>query len=246
MPYLDPPLRDAVEGTAPPPPGVGGPGTDRRILGLDEAGRGCVLGPLVVGGFVVRERDLPLLTEIGVRDSKRLTPRRREAVYSALRSVGERVSVSLPVEHVDRAVRRHALNRLEAGAFAALVRRTRPEAVFLDACDVDALRFGREVARRSAFDGPIDARHHADRDLPIVGAASIVAKVRRDAALGRLQRQAGVPLGSGYPGDGRTVAYLEAVLRAGRPVPIGVRRSWSTTQRVMAERSRVTLDRFLP
>ncbi|MCI4367137.1 MAG: ribonuclease HII, partial [Thermoplasmata archaeon] len=123
---------------------------------------------------------------------------------------------------------------------------TRPDAVFLDACEVDTDRFGREVAGRAGYPGPVDARNHADRDLPIVGAASIVAKVRRDAALHRLERRTGEPIGSGYPGDARTVAYLTSVIRPDRPAPAGVRRSWATTQRVMAERTRTTLDRFLP
>jgi ribonuclease HII len=235
-----------VQGRSVTTPSPGPAPRERRWLGIDEAGRGCVLGPLVVGGFVVHERDVPKLTQIGVRDSKRLTPRRRQEVYEALGALGTRVSVTLGPTTVDRAVDRHRLNRLEAAAFAQLIRRTRPDAVFLDSCEVDTRRFGREVAGRAEFGGPVEARNHADRDVPVVGAASIVAKVRRDAALQRLEQRTGEPIGSGYPGDERTLAYLASVLGPDRPVPAGVRRSWATTQRVMAERSRTTLERFLP
>ncbi|MCI4367136.1 MAG: hypothetical protein L3K08_05245, partial [Thermoplasmata archaeon] len=91
---------------------TGAANADRRLLGIDEAGRGCVLGPLLVGGFVLLEGDLPKLGEIGVRDSKRLTPRRRQEVYEALGDLGTRVSVSLAPAEVDRAGAEDALIRL--------------------------------------------------------------------------------------------------------------------------------------
>jgi ribonuclease HII len=200
----------------------------------------------VVGGFLLAESAVPRLTDVGATDSKRLSPRRREEVYESLGRFGTRVSVAVPPARVDAAVRRNRLNRLEAEAFAQLIRRTRPDVVILDACEVNTRRFGQEVADLAGFTGTMDARNHADRDFPLVGAASIVAKVRRDAALARLQRSVGAPLGSGYPADARTVAYLEAAVRPGRPVPPWVRGSWSTTQRVMAARSRRTLEGFGP
>ena len=146
-----------------------------RLLGLDEAGRGSVLGPLVIGGFLCAPDDAARLRAIGVRDSKQLTAPRREAVLRELAPMGRRLTVVFPPAVVDRAVRRNRLNRLEADGFAALIRRADPTSVFLDACEVNTARFGAEVATKAGFAGPLDARNHADRDLPIVGAASIVA-----------------------------------------------------------------------
>ena len=229
------------------PQGAGRPPrTEPWVLGIDEAGRGCVLGPLYVGGFLCPVSRLPELPDLGVRDSKLLAPARREAVYRLLTGVGRRLSVRLEPATIDRAVRRGKLNELEARAFAELVRRSRPDRIALDACDVDAARFGRRVAKLAAFAGEDDSRHRADRDLPVVGAASIVAKVRRDAALARLARAHGEAIGSGYPSDPRTVAYLERTLRRAGPAPAWVRASWATTARVKARLSERTLDAYAP
>jgi ribonuclease HII len=215
------------------------------VLGLDEAGRGSVLGPLVIGGFLCSESDLADLPALGARDSKQLSPTRREEVYRALARRGRRLSVTLPPETVDRAVRLGRLNDLEASAFAQLVRATNPGSVCVDACDVRAERFGARIAGLSNFSGPLDSRHHADRDLPVVGAASIVAKVRRDASIARLTRKLGCSIGSGYPSDPETVAYLRTAVSTGAPIPRWVRASWATTERVKRERPTTTLDRFL-
>ena len=63
-----------------------------RVAGVDEAGRGCVIGPLVIAGAVFDEEDLPRLTEMGVRDSKRLTAKRRLALSDKLRDLALDVS----------------------------------------------------------------------------------------------------------------------------------------------------------
>ena len=217
-----------------------------RVLGLDEAGRGSVLGPLVIGGFACEIGSVERLRAIGVRDSKLLPAPRRTALHDALAGLGERFSVSFPPERVDAAVDHRGLNRLEADGFARIVRMARPDVVYVDACEVDGERFGREIAAKAGHRGEIVARNHADRDLPLVGAASIVAKVRRDAALARLEARVGTPIGSGYPSDPETRNYLARILRPGGATPAWVRRSWKTTATVMAERSRTTLDRFGP
>jgi ribonuclease HII len=222
------------------------PGAEPVVLGIDEAGRGSVLGPLVVGGFLCPISTIERLPALGVRDSKLLSPARREEVYQSLADVGQRVSIALDPATIDRAVRRGGLNLLEAQAFARLVKRHRPDRVELDACDVNAPRFGRTVARLAGFKGALESRHRADRELPVVGAASIVAKVRRDSALARLQLSHSAALGSGYPSDRRTVAYLEGALRPNAPAPPWVRESWATTARVKGHLSERTLESFGP
>ena len=221
------------------------PGSARMVLGIDEAGRGSVLGPLVVGGFLCSESELPELTRLGVRDSKRLAPARREELYGALQEIGRAWSVALSPSTVDRSVREQGLNRLEADAFAELVRRARPDAVFADSCDVRPERFSARIRERARFSGPVDARHHADRDLVVVGAASIIAKVRRDAAIRMLAQKVRVPIGSGYPSDPVTRAYLSDLLGpSSAALPAWVRKSWATVERVKRERSTVPLERF--
>ncbi len=218
-----------------------------RILGLDEAGRGSVVGPLVVGAFLVEPEGVDRLLEIGVADSKLLSAQQRERIFLTLPSIGECDAIVLPPREIDAYVARGHLNQLEARAFGALVARLGPDEVRADACDPDARRFARTISR---WAGPtparIVARHHFDRDDPIVGAASIVAKVRRDRAIERLRRQLGTELGSGYPSDPRTIDFLRERLAVEVGVPGYVRASWATMQRVMPDRPARTLDAFDP
>ena len=217
----------------------------RGLLGLDEAGRGSVIGPLVVGGFAVREDRLPELADLGVRDSKLLTPARRDELYGALRKVGTVRYSALSPGRIDRAVRHHGLNALEAEAFAGLVRALRPARVFVDACDPVAARFGETIARYAGFPaGAIDSRHKADRDIAVVSAASIVAKVQRDRAIARLAGRLGTPIGTGYPSDPVTRAFLRETLLASPSTPPWLRRSWSTTETLMPKPPTVRLDAF--
>lgn len=225
----------------------GGPATGaERILGLDEAGRGSLVGPLVVGGFCVSSDRLDELVATGAKDSKALSPAARERIFAALAPVGSRDTVVLSPRRVDRAVEKGRLNTLEAEAFARLIREHDPDIAYVDACDPDERRFGRTVARLAGGSSRVVAHHHADRDVPAVGAASIVAKVCRDRALARLRTTLGEELGSGYPSDPKTVAFARAFLSDGTAVPPWMRRSWGTMQRVMPRRPARTLEGFAP
>jgi ribonuclease HII len=218
--------------------------TQARILGIDEAGRGSVLGPLVVGAFCCSAEQLTALRATGVRDSKRLSPGRREEVYGLLAAVGERRSVALPPRTIDRYVARGGLNELELDTFATLVRELRPDVAYVDACDPNAERFGRRLAALAGDGTRVVSRHKADRDLLVVSAASVVAKVRRDAALENLGRAAGESVGSGYPSDAETRRCVERHAADGGRVPPWMRRSWETVQRVKRARPARTLDGY--
>ncbi len=217
-----------------------------RIVGVDEAGRGSFLGPLVVGAFAVDSRRFAELREAGARDSKELSPRARESAYSRLRTLGEMRSVALSPLVVDRAVRLHRLNELEATAFGYLLRGLRAGEAHVDACDPNEARFAARVAQHLGLPVRVIARHHADRDDPVVGAASIVAKVRRDRAIARLAGQLGQDIGSGYPSDSETVEFVRDWLATHAEHPPWLRASWATMRRVKLGRPTVTLDRYGP
>jgi ribonuclease HII len=222
---------------------VATPATE-TVAGVDEAGRGAWIGPLVVAAVAVRADDVERLRAAGARDSKQLSPAARARVYDRIRTIGDCRSVALPPRAIDRSVARHGLNELEAGAFARLVRALGPTTAVLDACDADAARFGRRVG---ALVGPgprIVARHKADRDHPVVGAASIVAKVRRDRAIARLAARLGADLGSGYPSDRRTVEFVRNSVAPGARTPEWLRASWATTKRVIPLPRGPTLETF--
>jgi ribonuclease HII len=200
----------------------------------------------VVGGFCLPSDRLPDLVALGARDSKRLTPGARERVFAGLDELGTQAHVVLSPRTVDQSVRRGRLNDLEADAFARIVRELSPDIAYVDACDPNERRFGARVARLAGGRARVIARHHADRDFPIVGAASVVAKVRRDRAIARLRDRLGDDLGSGYPSDERTIRFVREALSTAPRVPSWVRGSWATMQRVKPRRPARTLDAFAP
>jgi len=200
----------------------------------------------VVGGFCLSADRLDDLVAIGAKDSKALSATARERVFAGLDRVGTMAHVVLSPRTVDAAVRRGKLNDLEAKAFAQLVHELSPDVAYVDACDPNELRFGARVARLAGGTARVVARHHADRDFPVVGAASIVAKVRRDRAMARLRERLGEGLGSGYPSDARTIQFVRLALAELPRTPSWVRSSWATMQRVKPRRPARTLDGYAP
>ncbi len=216
------------------------------MVGIDEAGRGSVLGPLVVGAFCYDDGRSDDLAATGVRDSKQLSPRRREEVRARLDALGECRSVPLPPRTIDAYVARGGLNELELETFAALVREFRPDVAYVDACDPDAARFGERVRARSRWSGRVVSRHRADAELLVVGAASVVAKVARDAEIAALRASTREAIGSGYPSDPETRACVERHARDGGTIPLWMRGSWATVKRVKRDRPARTLERYGP
>lgn len=194
-----------------------------RILGLDEAGRGSVLGPLVVGGFLWSYEDQTPLRDAGADDSKVLTPARREEIRATLAGLGVGIARPIAATEIDDA----NVNRLEERVFVSLVRELRPDRVYLDA-PVHPRGIPRLRERLAEESGVADwvVECKADSTWPVVGAASIFAKVARDAAMLAL----GEELGSGYPHDPRTRAWLADRMKRGEPLPSFVRTRWGTIE----------------
>ncbi len=202
-----------------------------RILGLDEAGRGSVLGPLVVGAFLWDTEDQAPLRAAGADDSKVLSHARRVEVRARLADLGRGVVHAIAATAIDEG----NVNRLEEAAFVELVRALAPDRVFLDAPvhpgGIPRLR-DRLVAATGVADWVVEPK--ADGTYPVVGAASIFAKVARDAAIAEIDADTVArghgPVGSGYPSDPVTRAFLSARLGESAPLPSFVRTRWGTIE----------------
>lgn len=218
------------------------------VAGIDEAGRGPVMGPLVVAG--VSGPVMSTFKALGCTDSKLLSPERRRALDRALRADSElRIEVRVVEADVLDAERRGgtSLNDIELLRFRDIAATLAAPNVLVDAADVDAARFGRGVAEGLAAGTLVVSEHKADVTYPVVGAASIVAKVARDAAVAalarRLERTLAMPLGSGYASDPSTQAFLAEWFRQFRSLPEGTRTTWATAQQVVAPKP-VPLEAF--
>jgi ribonuclease HII len=209
------------------------------VAGVDEAGRGCVVGPLVVAGIAVKSENLQLLTELGVKDSKLLTAKKRENLYPEIMELTEKHHIiKLPPAQIDKVVQSsrtlHKLNRLEAQTMAKIVEVLRPDEAYVDAADVVAHRFGNHITECLRFKTRIVSEHKADRTYPIVSAASIIAKVERDGEIAKLRAKYG-DFGSGYLTDDKTTIFLKRLLDENGNYPSFIRKSWKPAQRVKSE-----------
>ncbi|MBC7121490.1 MAG: ribonuclease HII, partial [Candidatus Methanosuratus sp.] len=188
--------------------------SERKILGIDEAGRGPVVGPMVIAGVLLVEEQIPNLIRIGVKDSKKLTPKAREKLLSGILAIAEDQYVKIiSAAEIDTLRRTENLNQIEAYAMAEIIRRLSPDEVQLGSVDVDEKRFGSEVMRLTGKVQTISSVHHAEEKFPAVAAASIVAKTTRDRAVADLRKEYG-DFGSGYPSDPKTRSFLRMTLEA--------------------------------
>ncbi len=201
-----------------------------REIGIDEAGKGPVIGSMFVAG-VVNYRGLEAL---GVRDSKQLSPGKREVLADRLAAATDVFVLEIPADEIDRARATRTMNELMVELFAAVIRHFRPDRAIVDAADVIPARFGAKL--RACYEqecgGAIEvvSESKADAHYPVVSAASIVAKVQRDRSIRALEARLGVKIGSGYPADPVTVTYLQGLLRACsyEDIPGYVRKTWKT------------------
>jgi ribonuclease HII len=196
--------------------------------GVDEAGRGPVLGPLVVAGVRGPADAVPE----DVDDSKALDADTRARLADAVRARDElRVAVRRvdAAEINERMADGATMNTLEAAAFADVLDELGAGRALVDAVGTDAAAFAADLEERLApADVRVEARKRADATDPLVGAASIVAKRARDRRVDALAEEVGEPIGSGYPSDPTTRAFLEAWRRDHRKPPAFARRAWST------------------
>jgi len=186
----------------------------------------------VVAGVSIEASRIRQLRELGVRDSKTLSAKKRESLYPQIINIAEQVQWTwIQPGEIDSVVlngrRLRKLNYLEAVYFARIVDRLAAETVTVDASDVIPRRFRDDIRANMNAKCKVVAAHKADRDFPAVSAASIIAKVERDRAVARLREEHG-DFGSGYPSDPMTRAFFIDMIGRGEPLPGFVRRSWKT------------------
>jgi ribonuclease HII len=212
------------------------------ICGVDEAGRGPVIGPLVVAGIMC-ESDVPL-RQLNVRDSKKLSPERREALAPEIRKLCRHEVLIVPAEDIDASRVEMSLNDFEAKLFATVIGRLKPEVAYVDSADVNEYDFRRAIAHHLPFELEIVSKHGADDLFPVVSAASILAKVVRDAEMRKIEEELGAKIGSGYSHDAETIAFLTKWLEEKGALPPHTRVSWDTSKRLLSANATRKLDEF--
>ncbi len=214
------------------------------VAGVDEAGRGSILGPLVVAGIKIHESKLKQLHLMGVKDSKKLAPKTREKLYRKILKIvdGYYVCKVTPWK-IDHYVSMKKLNTLEAHTMAMIINKLKPQKAFVDSCDVSPERFRAAVMSTLKCRARIDSSHHADSNNIAVSAASIIAKVNRDREMARIRKRIG-NIGSGYPSDKKTMRFVHRWVRTHGKAPKFARSSWRPLRELLNRYSQMKISDF--
>jgi len=227
---------------------------EMNILGIDEAGRGPVCGPMMICGYMIEADKIEKLKKTGVRDSKMLTDKRRRGLVPRLKKLAsDYVVFRVSSEQIDLLRTETNLNRIEIAKMQEIIRLLRPDKVVIDAPEVNTKKFSQKITagmqndvrstsiRQNGF--YLVSENFADKKYPEVAAASVIAKVERDKEIERLHREYGF-FGSGYPSDERTISFLKDWIKVNKEFPPFVRKSWMTALAIKKEHEQKKLMEF--
>jgi ribonuclease HII len=192
---------------------------------------------MVLCGAMFEEDALKDLEAAGVKDSKLLSPKKRESLAGIISKKASKVEIIefTPAEIDEhRLVKNINLNELEAKAFAQIIDRLKPTLAYIDSPDPNPKLFEERLQRHLKTRPKLVVENFADRKYVVVAAASILAKVRRDQRVAELRSRHG-EIGSGYPADPLTIAFLEDWVRKHGELPDFARKSWETARRIESQ-----------
>ncbi|MBS3175005.1 ribonuclease HII [Candidatus Woesearchaeota archaeon] len=201
------------------------------VCGIDDAGRGPVIGPMIMVGILIDEKDLPKLKTLGVKDSKLLTPNQREKICKEIvKIVKDYKIIKVYPEEIDNAVLSKEgsnLNWLEADKMAEIINYLKPDKVIVDCPSNNIKAFTSYLKNKLNIKTDLKCEHKADFLFLEVGAASILAKCAREEEMESLRKKLKIECGSGYPADPITKEFLK---NNWDKYPEIFRHSWSSYQ----------------
>jgi len=221
---------------------------DNLILGIDDAGRGPVIGPMVLAGCLIKEETEKEFRRLGVRDSKQLTKKRREFLESIIKEKSEVFAVEIVhANEIDGKDKDGInLNDVEAKMAAKLINKInkgfKKIRVIIDCPSPNRIKWRDNVKIKidNLSNLEVFCEHKADRDHLAVSAASILAKQERERQMDILKKQYGDHMGSGYASDPKTTKFLEKNVKKLKDKGI-FRKSWKTWQKAHSDSSQKKL-----
>jgi len=215
------------------------------ILGIDEAGRGPVIGPLVIAGISINEKDIDELKKLGVKDSKLLSPRQREEMFDKIINAAKGYkTIIIQPEEIDSALKSESLNLnwLEAIKSAEIINFLKPEKAIID-CPSNNIQAYKNFLKRHLknIKTELIIEHKADFKYAVVSAASIIAKVTRDKEIKEIQKRIKEPIGSGYPSDPITIDFLK---KNYNNYPEIFRKEWASWKNINKKKKQKSLKDF--
>ena len=214
------------------------------ICGIDEAGRGPVIGPLVMAGVVVEEKNLSKLKSIGVKDSKLLSVNERKRLFNKIKKIVKSYEiVIINPREVDKTLNSKDmnLNLLEGKTSAEIINKLKPSKAILDCPSTNIGSYTAYVKNLLKKDVKLIVEHKADLNYVVVGAASILAKVTRDSEIEKIKKKIKINFGSGYPSDEITQKFLK---ENWKKYPDIFRKTWASYKNVVKSSKQRKIGEF--
>lgn len=223
------------------------------ILGIDDAGRGPLIGPMALAGCLTTKMREKEFKALGVKDSKLLSPRKREWLAKKIKekAISYKVELSFPSEIDSRIGTGTNLNKIEAIKAAEIINKltkkiNEPVRVIIDCPSPNKESWRRDVVKHvleSKKNLIVACEHKADRDYVAVGAASILAKSEREKQIAIIKKKIGKDFGSGYPNDPKTLEFLKKYSKEHKKDGL-FRETWATFQNHKKEKEQKNLLDF--
>ncbi|MEA3248688.1 MAG: ribonuclease HII [Nanoarchaeota archaeon] len=215
-----------------------------KLIGIDDAGRGPVLGPMILAGVLIECDEEFGIKKMGAKDSKLLTPKQRKELREKIISKFDyHIEVAEPID-IDES---DNLNYLEAIKTAIIINKltwglSEPVKVIVDCPSVNISSWSRDVQKLIKRPELVSlvCEHKADLNHPVVSAASIIAKERREDEMKKLRKEFGIDFGSGYPADPKTKNFIEENFNNSEYKKI-IRFSWNTVKRLLKAKNQKNL-----
>jgi len=207
------------------------------IAGIDEAGRGAVIGPMVLAGVSIDSKDSKKLRLIGVKDSKELTPKRREELFKEIESIAKDIVVVKVSACKISSFKAKGINldKLEAMKISEIISMLNANKIYVDSIEQNSPKFEsmiKEFLPEDKKNVKLVVKNYLDESNPAVSAASIVAKVERDKEIEEIKRRVNFDFGVGYSHDERTRAFIEKILQTEEQPPNYLRVHWETVEQI--------------
>jgi len=214
----------------------------KLICGIDDAGRGPVIGPMVLAGAIIEKNNLNKLKNIGAIDSKLLTPKRRETLYKEITKITKHYKIITSPAEIDKALNSETsnLNKLEAEITAKIINKLKPDEAIIDCPSNNIPAWEAYLKKHIKIKTRLTLSHKAER-YPIVAAASIIAKVTRDKEIEKIKKKIGIDFGSGYPSDPITQKFLKKHYKTHKQI---FRTTWETYKRLTKAKKQKSLGDF--
>jgi len=219
------------------------------LTGIDESGRGALIGPMVIAGVTIPKANEKKLKKLGVKDSKLLSPKRREELYGKIEKLSTNISIMRvqPCKIDNYRAMGINLDKIEAMRMAQIIDITSNGSIYIDSLTNNPKKFKQLVVsflqNKSA---DLICENYMDESVPVVSAASIIAKVERDRAIEELKKEVGFDFGVGYSHDARSIQFVEKLIKDTKGnLPEYIRKSWVTTETLLENSLQRKLKDFI-